>query len=66
MVLLIDHRRTILQPTGGFFVGHVVPEAQVGDSIASAEDCNEITINSESRKLEANVCEEGLAQRKSK
>jgi len=52
--------------TGEFVVGHVVPEAQVGGFTALAEDGNELTINSESKKLKSNVREVLFAQRKAK
>jgi dihydroxy-acid dehydratase len=50
--------------TRGFVVGHIVPEAQVGGPIALVEDGDEITIDSELRKLDVNVSNEVLAKRK--
>ena len=50
--------------TRGFVVGHIVPEAQVGGPIALVEDGDEITIDSESRRLEVAVSDEVMAIRK--
>jgi len=62
--LLIDHLWTFSSVTSEFVVGHVVSEAQVGGFTALAEDGNDLIINSESKKLKANVCEVLLAQLK--
>lgn len=50
--------------TRGFVVGHIVPEAQVGGPIALVEDGDEITIDSESRRLDFNVSDEILEKRR--
>jgi len=52
--------------TRGFVVGHIVPEAQVGGPIALVEDGDEITIDSEARRLEFNVSDEVLEMRRHK
>jgi dihydroxy-acid dehydratase len=49
--------------TRGFVVGHIVPEAQVGGPIALIHDGDEITIDSESRRLDVNVDDEELERR---
>jgi len=50
----------------GFVVGHVTPEAAVGGPIALIEDGDKITINAESRTLDAAVSDEELATRREK
>jgi len=50
--------------TRGFVVGHIVPEAQVGGPIALIHDGDEITIDSESRRLDVNVSDEELEKRR--
>jgi len=50
--------------TRGFVVGHIVPEAQVGGPIALVQDGDEITIDSESRRLEVDLTDEELENRK--
>src|SRR5271154_6180427 len=50
--------------TRGFVVGHIVPEAFVGGPLALVNDGDEITIDSETRRLDANVSDEELALRK--
>ncbi|MDP6436554.1 MAG: dihydroxy-acid dehydratase [Gammaproteobacteria bacterium] len=48
----------------GFVVGHVTPEAAVGGPIGLIEDGDEVTINAETRTLEANISAEELAERR--
>ena len=50
--------------TRGFVVGHIVPEAQVGGPIALIHDGDEITIDSNSRRLDVNVSDEELEKRR--
>lgn len=50
--------------TRGFVVGHIVPEAFVGGPLALIHDGDEITIDSETLRLDANVSDEEFAQRK--
>jgi dihydroxy-acid dehydratase len=50
--------------TRGFVVGHIVPEAQVGGPIALIEDGDEITIDSESRRLDLKTSDEILEKRR--
>jgi dihydroxy-acid dehydratase len=50
--------------TRGFVVGHIVPEAQNGGPIALIHDGDEITIDSESNKLDVNISDEELDQRR--
>jgi dihydroxy-acid dehydratase len=50
----------------GFVVGHVTPEAAVGGPIALIEDGDEITINAETRSLDANVSDADMADRLSR
>lgn len=51
--------------TYGMVVGHVAPEAAVGGTIALVKEGDLITIDAPARKLELNVSEEELAQRRS-
>ncbi len=48
----------------GFIVGHVVPEAQEGGPIALVRDGDEIVIDAEQRRLDVNVSEDELADRR--
>jgi dihydroxy-acid dehydratase len=48
----------------GACVGHVSPEAMEGGPIALIEDGDEITIDIPNRKLELNVSDEVLAERR--
>ncbi len=50
--------------THGMVVGHVAPEAQVGGTIALVEDGDSITIDGVQRRLELNVSEAELAERR--
>ena len=52
--------------TRGFVVGHIVPEAQLGGLIALVEDGDEITIDSDVTRLDLNVSDEVLEQRRQK
>ncbi len=48
----------------GFIVGHVTPEAQVGGPLALVHDGDQIVIDAEQNRLEVNVSEEDLQQRR--
>ncbi|MEZ5444279.1 MAG: dihydroxy-acid dehydratase [Gammaproteobacteria bacterium] len=48
----------------GFIVGHIVPEAQEGGPIALIRDGDVITIDAQSRRIEADVSEEEFARRR--
>jgi dihydroxy-acid dehydratase len=50
--------------TYGMVVGHVAPEAAVGGAIALVQEGDLITIDAPSRKLELQISEEALAQRR--
>ena len=50
--------------THGFVVGHIVPEAQAGGTIALVEDGDIIEINAERNTLEVHLSEAELSQRK--
>ena len=50
--------------THGFVVGHIVPEAQAGGTIALIEDGDIIEINAEKNTLEVHLSETELSQRK--
>jgi dihydroxy-acid dehydratase len=50
--------------THGFVVGHIVPEAQSGGTIALVEDGDIIEINAEKNTLEVHLSEAELSQRK--
>lgn len=52
--------------THGFVVGHIVPEAQVGGTIALIEDGDVIEINAEKNTLEVHLSEEEIKARKAK
>ena len=52
--------------TQGPCIGHVSPEAMVGGPIALVEDGDEIIIDIPNRRLDLNVTEEVLAERKAK
>lgn len=52
--------------TRGPCVGHVCPEAMVGGPIALVEEGDEISIDIPNRRLELNVSEEVLAERRKK
>jgi dihydroxy-acid dehydratase len=48
----------------GFVVGHVTPEAAVGGPIALIEDGDKITIDSQSKRIDAQLSEEELNARR--
>ncbi|KAK2858469.1 hypothetical protein FQN49_004706, partial [Arthroderma sp. PD_2] len=50
----------------GFLIGHIVPEAAVGGPIGLVEDGDQITIDAEKRRLDLDVAEDVLAQRREK
>lgn len=50
--------------TYGMVVGHVAPEAAVGGTIALVQDGDSITIDADARRLELNVSEPELQQRR--
>lgn len=52
--------------THGFVVGHVTPEAQAGGLLALIEDGDRITIDVQSRRLEADLSEEEIAARRAR
>ena len=47
----------------GFIVGHITPEAQEGGPLALVEDGDEITIDAERNRIDANVPDEVMADR---
>ncbi|MFK8067606.1 MAG: dihydroxy-acid dehydratase [Gammaproteobacteria bacterium] len=49
----------------GFIVGHIVPEAQVGGPIALVEEGDIITINAETNRIDVDVTEKTLEERRS-
>ncbi len=49
----------------GFIVGHVVPEAQEGGPIALLRDGDRITLDAESNRIEVEISDAQLAQRRS-
>lgn len=48
----------------GFLIGHVVPEAMEGGPIGLVRDGDEIVIDAESKKMDLNVSESELAERR--
>ncbi|MCG3200502.1 MAG: Dihydroxy-acid dehydratase [Gammaproteobacteria bacterium] len=48
----------------GFIVGHIVPEAQEGGPIALVRDGDVITIDAQSRRIDADVGDEEFARRR--
>ena len=48
----------------GFIIGHVVPEAQEGGSIALVKDGDVVTINAETNEIKFDVSDDELASRK--
>jgi len=48
----------------GFIIGHVVPEAQEGGPIGLIRDGDVITIDAESKRLDVDVSDEEIAQRR--
>ena len=50
--------------THGFVVGHITPEAQAGGLIALLQDGDEITIDAINNKLEVNLSQEEIQQRR--
>lgn len=52
--------------TYGMVVGHVAPEAFVGGNIALVDEGDSITIDADARRLQVNVSDEVLAERRSR
>lgn len=50
----------------GFIVGHITPEAQVGGPIALVENGDRISIDSQANRIDVELTDEVLAERKSK
>ncbi len=48
----------------GFIVGHITPEAQVGGPLGLLQDGDVVTIDAESNRLDVDLSEDELAQRK--
>jgi dihydroxy-acid dehydratase len=48
----------------GFIVGHVTPEAQEGGPIALLQDGDTVTINAETNRLDVDLSDDQLAQRR--
>lgn len=48
----------------GFLIGHVVPEAMEGGPIALVRDGDEIVIDAETKKMDVNVSETEMAERR--
>ncbi len=48
----------------GFIVGHITPEAQIGGPIALAQNGDIVTIDAETNRLDFNVTETELAERR--
>jgi len=48
----------------GFIVGHIVPEAQEGGPIALIRDGDVVTIDAQSRRIDADVSDEEFARRR--
>ncbi len=48
----------------GFIVGHVTPEAQEGGPLALVQNGDQITIDAESKRIDMDVSDEKLAQRR--
>lgn len=52
--------------THGFVLGHITPEAQEGGPIALVQNGDTITIDSEKRKVDIEISEEELSERRKK
>jgi dihydroxy-acid dehydratase len=52
--------------THGFVVGHITPEAQNGGGIALVQDGDVITIDAENNRLDVQLSDEELAQRRAR
>jgi dihydroxy-acid dehydratase len=52
--------------THGFVVGHITPEAQEGGAIALVQDGDRITINSENNRLQVEISDAELAERRAR
>jgi dihydroxy-acid dehydratase len=52
--------------TRGFMIGHVAPEAYVGGNIALVQDGDEITIDTETNRIDLLVSSDELKQRRAK
>jgi dihydroxy-acid dehydratase len=50
--------------THGFVVGHIVPEAQEGGTIALVQDGDEITIDAEKNTISVALSDDEIAERK--
>jgi dihydroxy-acid dehydratase len=50
--------------TRGFMIGHVAPEAFVGGNIALVKDGDEISIDTETNRIDLNVSQEELERRR--
>ena len=50
--------------THGFVVGHITPEAQEGGLIGLLKDGDEISINAETNRIEADLSDEEISKRK--
>ncbi|KAJ2453686.1 hypothetical protein EV183_002090 [Coemansia sp. RSA 2336] len=48
----------------GFIIGHITPEAQVGGPLGLIKDGDRITIDAESRRIDADISEAEMAQRR--
>ncbi|MFN3193542.1 MAG: dihydroxy-acid dehydratase [Aureliella sp.] len=50
----------------GFIVGHITPEAQIGGVIALVEDGDQVTVDADTNRLEVDLSDEVLEQRRQK
>jgi dihydroxy-acid dehydratase len=48
----------------GFIVGHICPEAQEGGPIALVENGDPITIDAESKRIDLNIGDDSLSERR--
>jgi dihydroxy-acid dehydratase len=48
----------------GFIVGHICPEAQEGGPIALVENGDRITIDAESKRIDLNIGDDALSERR--
>ncbi|KAJ2773031.1 hypothetical protein IWQ57_001496 [Coemansia nantahalensis] len=48
----------------GFIIGHITPEAQVGGPLGLLRDGDRVTIDAESRRIDADVSDAEMAQRR--
>ncbi|KAJ2851550.1 hypothetical protein IWW36_001034 [Coemansia brasiliensis] len=49
----------------GFIIGHITPEAQVGGPLGLIKDGDRITIDAETRRIDADISDAEMAQRRS-